>query len=188
MPQPDSGDNCCDCPSRFGPCDDCGGATTGACCIRGSSECSVVSAVDCAAIRGYYFGDGTLCGDIDCSEVGCCQISVIGEGNHCIEVLGADCFGFHFDPAVFCCDSEVVGNATCCVKDVQHCCPSEFTGSFCCLTTEDCCGEDCCAQVTHTCCDGGDIGFYCCDNFTSECCGESGCCPIGFCIGGECTA
>ncbi len=24
MPQPDSGDNCCDCPSRTSPCDDCG--------------------------------------------------------------------------------------------------------------------------------------------------------------------
>ncbi len=27
MPQPDSGDNCCDCPSRTSPCDDCTAAT-----------------------------------------------------------------------------------------------------------------------------------------------------------------
>ncbi len=31
MPQPDSGDNCCDCPSRAGPCDDCGGVTCSNC-------------------------------------------------------------------------------------------------------------------------------------------------------------
>ncbi len=29
MPQPDSGDNCCDCPSRPSPCDDCGGTCCG---------------------------------------------------------------------------------------------------------------------------------------------------------------
>ncbi len=28
MPQPDSGDNCCDCPSRTSPCDDCGTGPT----------------------------------------------------------------------------------------------------------------------------------------------------------------
>ncbi len=70
MPQPDSGDNCCDCPSRTSPCDNCG--TTGACCV--GPNCSQLSADDCATAGGFYHGDGTPCHDITCSICGglCC--------------------------------------------------------------------------------------------------------------------
>ncbi len=39
MPQPDSGDNCCDCPSRASPCDDCGGSTV--CCDPDAATISI---------------------------------------------------------------------------------------------------------------------------------------------------
>ncbi len=50
MPQPDSGDNCCDCPSRTSPCDDCGGPACSNCdpindalfgpfCVDGGGNC-----------------------------------------------------------------------------------------------------------------------------------------------------
>ncbi len=167
--------------------DCCCGGGTGACCIRGTNDCSVLTSAECASIHGYYFGDGTNCGGVDCSLVACCQINVIGLGVHCIQTLCPDCLGFFCDGNVFCCHSETLNNATCCTKGIQHCCPSAFGADFCCLTTEDCCGEFCCNPITHTCCFDFDIGSYCCDNATEECCGPSGCCPIGFCVGGVCT-
>ncbi len=69
MPQPDSGDNCCDCPSRASPCDDCGG--TGACCIDG--ECSILSETDCTDGGGNYLGDDSVCEGVDCTQGACCS-------------------------------------------------------------------------------------------------------------------
>ncbi len=60
MPQPDSGDNCCDCPSRTGPCDDCGG--TVACCFN-DSTCQNLSHNACIAAGGTPRGTGTTCSD-----------------------------------------------------------------------------------------------------------------------------
>ncbi len=60
MPQPDSGDNCCDCPSRASPCDDCGGCVD--CCDPESPTITVIfSGVSlCSPITGDVNGSFTI--------------------------------------------------------------------------------------------------------------------------------
>ncbi len=145
MPQPDSGDNCCDCPSRTGPCDDCGGA--GACCIFGL--CSILSSDDCASAFGQYFGDGTDCDPDPCTELGCC---LYGGGQFCDTTThsfcdtipgstwgGGDffCWPEHFQP---------IGQSNCCFAGQHPCTSNDGLGFFCCLPDEVCCNEECCSE------------------------------------------
>ncbi len=181
MPQPDSGDNCCDCPSRTSPCDDCGGGT-GACCIDGF--CSILSAVDCATGSGYYFGDGTDCSPDPCPDLGCCTCPDFS----CATTLSGDCI------------------SPCGFSAVGHCCPAGFEQSipYCCDNGFTCCGgfspNDCCNALTEQCVhpidpetgipgafccpiDWTPCGFEpCCDPATQHCCDLGGgllsCLPI----------
>ncbi len=71
MPQPDSGDNCCDCPSRASPCDDCG--TTGACCFS-TGPCEQLTEAECiASVSGFFQGVGTDCDDAGTCLMACCH-------------------------------------------------------------------------------------------------------------------
>ncbi len=56
MPQPDSGDNCCDCPSRTGPCDDCAGGGCSSCGDRLTVEFSGVADSFCAGDYSWPMG------------------------------------------------------------------------------------------------------------------------------------
>src|SRR5216683_7856162 len=67
MPQPDSGNNCCDCPVRTSPCDDCGG---GACCNNGACS-STANQQACLDAGGVYQGDGTTCDPNPCTLPPC---------------------------------------------------------------------------------------------------------------------
>ncbi len=91
LPQPDSGDNCCDCSSRTSPCDDCGG---GACCIAG--VCSQKTLAECLSAGGGYFGDGTTCPSPDCNDYGiCCRDAVCWEDPpyYCVATTSVICSG-----------------------------------------------------------------------------------------------
>ncbi len=178
MPQPDSGNNCCDCPSRSSPCDDCGGAG-GACCHQ--DVCSIKPDINaCAALNGYYFGDGTTCFGRICSEenIGCCLVTF-----DCIFTDSLTCSGLgglFQGLQTYCCRPPQFGFTTaCCQSGVSHCCDNEIFGEFCCALGTNCCGSGgCCPEITHTCCEDS----YCCDNATEECCAaQGGCCPIGEC-------
>ncbi len=69
MPQPDSGDNCCDCPSRTSPCDDCGGPS-GPCCLP-DGTCTTETSSDCIAAGGTPTSDcNECCGACFCFESG----------------------------------------------------------------------------------------------------------------------
>ncbi len=159
MPQPDSGDNCCDCPSRTSPCDDCGGGG-GACCQFGSCFIEPNEAACLALGYGaYYNGDGTICADIDCTLLGCCLTDA---GQNCATVFGSGCVGT-FIPSGFCCGVSIgpLGPA---------CCPNDGTYSCCVGTT----GNKCCNNLTEECCIDADDSNICC--------------PIGFCVDGTCFA
>ncbi len=205
MPQPDSGDNCCDCPSRTSPCDDCGG--TGACCIDGA--CSILSADDCNTASGYYWGDGTDCDPSPCPALGCCQCP---DGS-CETRISADCITpCIFTPGDrFCCDGGgPLGTAVCCNASspfYQTCCgyDNDTGASWCCDEGYSCCGgfdpNQCCNNLTQQCLhpvdpDTGYIGSFCCpsdwipcgfepccDPETQHCCDVLGggliCFPIG---------
>ncbi len=166
MPQPDAGDNCCDCPSRASPCDNCG---LGACCIYG--QCFILSSDDCAAAVGHYFGDGTDCDPYPCN-LGCC----IGAGG-CSTLLFIDCI----DPVIFIPDSfcypEGVSGGACCSNgdavcpntDVFHCCtpPDTCCGTGCCTPIQSCCS----IESGEFCCDPGQIcdpDFGCIEGFSFE--------------------
>ncbi len=56
MPQPDSGDNCCDCPSRTGPCDDCAGGGCSSCGDRLTATFSGVADSFCAGSYSWPLG------------------------------------------------------------------------------------------------------------------------------------
>ncbi len=155
MPQPDSGDNCCDCPSRTSPCDDCGGGTTGACCILGA--CSILSAADCASSFGYYFGDGTHCTPDPCTgpaSIGCCI-----NGPECDTILAVDCTGVFTAPGTFCWpegDRSGFDLVSCCFAG-DTTCNSGGTEFFCCTPPLTCCADDvflvtACCDPTQTCC------------------------------------
>ncbi len=158
MPQPDSGDNCCDCPSRTSPCDDCGGVG-GACCQFGS--CSITpDEATCLAIGygAYYNGDGTICADIDCTLLGCC-FSL--DGQTCTTEFGSSC-GTTFFTGTYCCGvANIFNNPGCC----------DIIG----------------IGLNTMCCINADGINNCCNPDLFECC-DVGCCPIGFCIDGICTA
>ncbi len=196
MPQPDSGHNCCDCAGRTGPCDDCGGPpfNTGACCT--DFACSILTAADCVSGGGIYQGDGIPCSPNPCpspeNPSGCCFYP---DDPECHEVTQEICF-FHGStptgPDFHCCNSP---NNSCCFSTLEfpsHCCTDPDGGYFCCQVEsgveKSCCGFGCCSTFTETCCDSGAGFFYCCDTDTQECCGVDGCCPIGFCVDGSCTA
>ncbi len=179
MPQPDSGNNCCDCPSRSGPCDGCGGGG-GACCIGNS--CSVLSADDCAAAHGYYNGDGSDCDPDPCGVTGACCFPAqilcpgvddidcgVGDGQACLDsALPGDCTfaGGHF----------LGFFPITCAMHSSDCNPIP-PGSFCCpAETPDCCGDNehgwaCCTDI-QTCCI--DI-----DGFPSCCDAGQTCTPVG---------
>ncbi len=98
MPQPDSGDNCCDCPSRIGPCDDCGGVTGGACCANDGSGCfPEPDEATCDALPGRWLGDGTTCDNVVCASCGDCHCAffgpVINVVGICYESYSIDCEG-----------------------------------------------------------------------------------------------
>ncbi len=188
MPQPDSGDNCCDCPSRTGPCDDCGG---GACCVYG--VCSILSQDDCNTASGHYFGDGTDCDPDPCIHIGCCL-----QGELCQTFTSIQCASvggiFVGDPrGTFCWpagDTSGFGIVSCCFPGDNRCIGGNGLDYFCCTPPNICCsgtesGIACCSPE-QTCCQFSGNGA-CCDNATEECCSEDGCCPIGFCVDGFCT-
>ncbi len=212
MPQPDSGDNCCDCPSRSSPCGDCGGPpfNTGACCV--GNACSILTSEECFANSGTYLGDGTDCLGIDCTAVpqlGCCGCPDLGEsceGNYCCTILSTDCHapcsftaGFGgFGPS-FCCPESGAPGLGCAVciywpeELATHCCPLYVPAGdyYCCRNGYTCCGQgdsQCCNDLTEICCDVDPELKYCCPIAGFECCGFDGCCPAGFCIDGSCTA
>ncbi len=110
MPQPDSGDNCCDCPSRTSPCDDCGGAGCTTCpgfvdsgsgCTDADGNCHPIENCD-----GTCSGPITPCVDIRwMTDIAYC--TTVGEGCsiqsvHCVTSVNrvtceftqvGDCFG-----------------------------------------------------------------------------------------------
>ncbi len=145
MPQPDSGDNCCDCPSRTSPCDDCGGATTGACCIDG--VCSIRSHDDCAGLGGIYQGNGIPCDPTPCIGL-CCQPitvcpdpvdTVCVEGGECLSTITrVECAGTW---GVASCDDCFVATPECCDSSNPICCIGDF-GLTCCFEDEHCCPLD----------------------------------------------
>ncbi len=156
----------------------------GACCLQGN--CSIQSnEVTCLASGegAYYLGDGTTCGDVDCSVVGCCQHFTEGVGSYCVNSPETEECNVFFGTGLFCCEPNIIGNATCCLDLLQYCCndPANLDISGCCYFTEDCCYPFCCDQITQTCCEAEGTVFGCCDNATEECCGAFGCVPIGTC-------
>ncbi len=128
MPQPDSGDNCCDCPSRTSPCDDCGTGTTGACCING--VCSILSESDCTGGGGNYLGDDTTCDGVDCTQGACCF------DTSCIVFTPSDCSD---DGGIYQGDGTTCSPNPCCGgTDVCDCAFEGFneTGNFYLVRTE----------------------------------------------------
>ncbi len=137
MPQPDSGDNCCDCPSRTGPCDDCG--TDGACCIHG--VCSILSEDDCVTSSGFYFGNGTDCEPNPCDGLGCCS-----GPSSCVTTPETDCAFTWEGPGVFCCVGSGGACSNCIEALNESCCISlDGTFGYCCdLSVNECCDDTCC--------------------------------------------
>ncbi len=155
-------------------------ATTGACCIDG--VCSQLSEDDCATAVGYFFGNGTPCDPDPCPDLGCCVT-----GEFCETILGSDCIfpSIFIGANKFCWpegDTSSFGVVSCCSPG-DTLCQDEFLNYFCCTPPNTCCNPTSCCTPDQTCCEG----FGCCDNDTQECCGEDGCCSIGFCIDGFCT-
>ena len=197
------------CPCGEGNCNPHGG---GACCAYG--DCSVEpNLATCLAIPGgFYLGDGTACGDYDCTTeaIGCC-ICPPGAGDCpgpfqcCSTTLDTGCpetctfnRGFAGIGPAFCCGDNSSGTP-CAVcfsyppTAASHCCPTypPLGAEQCCLFGYTCCGQGdsaCCNDLTEVCCDIDSEFKYCCTSATQECCGFDGCCPIGFCIDGTCTA
>ncbi len=60
----------------------------GACCFYATGNCSLLSAADCAAAGGTYWGDNTFCPDTPCLEpTGACCFS----DHSCIEMIAVAC-------------------------------------------------------------------------------------------------
>ncbi len=140
MPQPDSGDNCCDCPSRASPCDSCGGG--GACCIDG--VCSILSAADCASGGGNYLGDGSICGGVDCTIGACCD-----QGGVCDDITEAECnpINHHFFGYGTKCADDPCPIGACCTANLEVC--SQF-------------GEDICGVLGDACPGGFQVSEWAC--------------------------
>ncbi len=149
MPQPDSGGNCCDCPSRTSPCEDCGGAP-GACCIAG--VCSTLSAIDCASAGGYYNGDGSLCESVECGEQPCCYDSECGAGTSFCGPTPRNCTSVLPD---YC--TTLPGGVVQATCDESNCPPHII--SVCCPDTSQCCDAgdplffNICCPLDQVCCD-----------------------------------
>ncbi len=187
----------------------CCGGGGGACCAYGSCSHEPDSATCLAIPGGFYLGDGTACGDYDCTteEIGCCicpaGVSDCPGPDQCCETkLRSECSelctflgGFAGTGPAFCCGSGS-GCAVCFSYPptaATHCCPfyPPLGVEQCCLFGYTCCGQgdsSCCNDLTEICCDIDPELKYCCTAATHECCGFDGCCPIGFCIDGSCTA
>ncbi len=175
MPQPDSGDNCCDCPSRASPCDDCGAGAIGACC--NGDACSDISAAACAMSGGFYIGDGTSCLDVPppCGVTGACCFpqQLLCPGGD--DVLCGD------EGGQFCLDSALPGD---CVAN-----GGTFLGFFpttCAVSSGDCVpitsGTLCCAVESPDCCGSNDLGWACCTDIQTCCLDIDGfpsCCDAG---------
>ncbi len=122
MPQPDSGDNCCDCPTRTSPCDDCGPPPAGGACCR-HAHCTVVgSEAECLALGdgAVYQGDGTACTPANpCFSSGCSECLGIspfgpdGDGK-CWSVQNCD---GSYDAEVPC-DTVFLTQITTCCPDI----------------------------------------------------------------------
>jgi hypothetical protein len=75
---------------------DCGtlGAIRGACCVEGESpECSVKTPTECSESGGFFYGNGTICDNVNCcfesEKTGYCCI-----GGNCVEnITQANCSG-----------------------------------------------------------------------------------------------
>ncbi len=130
-------------------CGDCGGGGTGACCVNG--ECSILSAADCLAAAGYYFGNGTDCSDDPCTLIGCCLYLFEGSSfcttttpEICDTIPGSDFSGF----SNFCWPEGdvsgipnnccLVGELACGSHDAAFCCNPDV-GESCCPIIEACC-------------------------------------------------
>ncbi len=126
MPQPDSGDNCCDCPSRASPCDDC----VGACCS--GTSCTITTSAGCS---GDYQGNGTDCDPNPCgSPTGaCCKSS--GDNIVCFPDLHeVDCTaggGYYLG------DNSTCNGSPCSDAGIGACCYG--CTNPCTLTTHDGC-------------------------------------------------
>ncbi len=93
------------------------------------------------------------------------------------------CFSWPPALATFCCPNYPPAG-------IRYCCHYDPINPWICCGQGD---DACCNPFTQQCCynvdpESGDLFNYCCDLATEECCGFSGCCPIGFCIDGNCTA
>ncbi len=148
MPQPDSGDNCCDCPSRASPCDNCGG--TGACCFDG--VCEVRTQAECEGAGGVYHGNGTPCVPNPCCTTcnnlfnfGCQD----GDGNCRIGPENCDeCVG-----AIIPCDSlweTLYQYCITCPGSAIELCAITRVNPVTCESTVECVSNNCCADCIGT--------------------------------------
>jgi hypothetical protein len=186
MPQSTSGGDCCDCPERESPCDDCGG---GACC-KGTWPvlvCSVESEADCISDGGHFLGNGTTCVDIDCNSGACCRVNGSCGQEPDFTCTDPEIFkGYGTKCATSRCEGACIPCRTCptdcfCVQDVtyQECNDAYLDGctSVAWFLAETCLTKDCdsawppfgCNQDIGACCDTfGDPG--CSDNLTEADC------------------
>ncbi len=160
----------------------CGG---GACCHYGVCT-NEPDAATCLAIPGgFYFGDGTSCGDIDCTtaHIGCCvcepgEGDCIGPFNCCSTTVNTNCP----ETCTFIGGEGGIGPAFCCVDGsdgtpcascfswppelATHCCPDypAAGGRYCCLNGI----IDDPLFPHYTCCGQGENS--CCNDLTQQCC------------------
>ncbi len=151
MPQPDSGNNCCDCPSRSSPCDNCG--STGACCFP-DNTCVDTTESGCTG-SGVFQGAGIPCSSNPCDllHIGCCNNNDTGE---CTVTLDTDCFSpFAFTEGAICCFGDP-GLSYCCDFTSEICCGN----AGCCNSAggETCCGDFGCCAAGQTCTEFGCVG------------------------------
>ncbi len=170
MPQPDSGGNCCDCPSRSSPCDDCGG---GACCTDG--VCAILSADDCSTGGGNYLGDGSTCDGVDCTMGACC------DSGDCSVTDEADCFadfqgdGTVCDPnpcPLFCCFPAFDGSGrmfSTVTVDLSGYSDSIHGGGTDCDSTESATGVHTCSGCQTCTGSAHQTGDSTCDEVTTTC-------------------
>ncbi len=175
-------------------------STTGACC-HANGACSVETRTGCSAINGAYIGDGTNCLENHCVDLtlGCCVCP--DEPNLCSTTIVSDCvLPCLWTQNTYCADNGTGTDEFCCLLNpVATACPGNFDGgcdNFCCEqfpNPHTCCGCFCVDIVTELCCSFVDpesfiTFYYVCDSATEECCDADGCCPIGLCVDGVCTA
>lgn len=129
-------------------CPPCEAEAIGACCIAqgpvGGSFCVEIPQANCLQIPGLYFGDGTLCANVQCPEpTGACCLRDVCDGTSCIITDLDDCNDQ---------GGSYIGHFTTCNPDP---CP-EQTGA-CCVPGPN--GTSTCMTLTPTQCNEV-FGYY----------------------------